>query len=181
MHQVSQGNVARLGLLFERHHARLFNFCLRLTGSPQTSEDLVQEVFYRILKYRHTYRPQSDFLVWTYQMARNAAADHYRKHQRLVTGGDEAAAETAAGEPLALGELESAEALDLLGRALERLPLAQRELLVLARFRHLDYQQIAELLDTTVGAVKVRVHRAVKQLRDVYRQLATGPATEVTS
>lgn len=171
MNQVKSGAVDRLGVLFERHQRRLYNFCLRLTGDRQLAEDLVQEVFTRILKYRHTYREDSDFLVWTYQMARNACADHFRKRGRMSEVDEEPREETAAVEPRPLDELESAEAVDLLRQALDALPLEKRELLVLSRFQNLKYEQIAELLGITVGAVKVRVHRAVKQLRDIYLNL----------
>lgn len=61
MAQVRDGRVEMLAILFERHHVRLFNFFLRLTASRSASEDLVQEVFLRMLKYRHTYRGDSKF------------------------------------------------------------------------------------------------------------------------
>ncbi len=181
MNQVKDGAVEQLGILFERHHPRLFNFCLRLTGDRQVSEDLVQEVFYRILKYRHTFRADSDFPVWTYQMARNACADHFHQQGKVATD-DAEPAEPVDQEPLPLEEIESAEALELLGEALRALPLDKREVLVLSRFRDLKYEQIAELLGCTVGAVKVRVHRALRQLRDVYLRLAAEAAapSEVT-
>ncbi len=133
----------------------------------------MQEVFTRILKYRHTYRPDSDFLVWTYQMARNAAADYCRKRGRRAEVDEEPRAdEVTSAAPRPLDELESAEAVGLLHQALGKLPLDKRELLVMSRFQNLKYEQIAEILGCTVGAVKVRVHRAVNQLRDVYLSLA---------
>lgn len=170
MNQVKEGAVDRLGELFERHHRRLYNFCLRLVGKREAAEDLVQEVFTRVLKYRHTYRRDSDFVVWTYQMARNACADYYKKRGRLT--GDDPSEDAVCPAPLPLAEVESAESLHLLREALARLPVDKREVLILSRFQSLKYEQIAELLDTTVGAVKVRVHRAVRQLRDVYLRLA---------
>ena len=172
MNQVKRGDVGQLGLLFERHQRRLYNFCLRLTGDRQLAEDLVQEVFTRILKYRHTYRDDSDFLVWTYQMTRNACSDHFRKRGRMNEVDEEPREEAATVIPRPLEGLESAEAVDLLRKALDKLPLDKRELLVMSRFQNLKYDQIAELLGCTVGAVKVRVHRAVKQLRDIYLQMA---------
>ena len=172
MNQVRDGQLARLGLLFERHHRRLYNFCLRLTGERQVAEDLTQEVFTRILKYRHTYRPDSDFLVWTYQMARNAAADYFRKRTRRAEVDEEPCHDVASELPRPLEELESAQAVGLLHQALEKLPLEKRELLVMSRFQNLRHEQIAQILDCTVGAVKVRIHRAVKELRDIYLKVA---------
>ena len=61
MSQVRSGVGEMLGVLFERYHVPLFNFYLKLTGDRPVSEDLVQEVFFRILKYRHSYRPDTPF------------------------------------------------------------------------------------------------------------------------
>ena len=78
MGRVRDGEVALLGELFERHHQRLFHFFLRLARSRQAAEDLVQEVFVRMLKYRHTFRSESEFVPWMFTLARNAATDLYR-------------------------------------------------------------------------------------------------------
>src|ERR1051326_3831130 len=69
MSQVRSGVGEMLGVLFERYHVPLFNFYLKLTGDRPVSEDLVQEVFFRILKYRHSYRADTAFRAWMYQIA----------------------------------------------------------------------------------------------------------------
>ncbi|HXV74054.1 MAG TPA: sigma-70 family RNA polymerase sigma factor, partial [Sphingomonadales bacterium] len=79
MLQVRNGAGEKLGELFDRYQTPLFNFYTRLTANRAVSEDLVQEVFLRILKYRHTYTPGNSFRAWMYQIARNARADHLRK------------------------------------------------------------------------------------------------------
>ena len=79
MFQVKDGDLARLGILFERHHKILYNFFLRLTGNREASEDLLQEVFLRMLKYRNTYKGSSEFTTWMFQIARNSRADYFRK------------------------------------------------------------------------------------------------------
>jgi len=81
MENVRDGKIEQLAILFERHHVPLFNFLVRLTGSRQVSEDLVQEIFCRILKYRHSYRGTSKFTTWLFQIARNAHIDHLRKQK----------------------------------------------------------------------------------------------------
>jgi len=81
MLKVRDGDLGKLSFLFERYHRALFNFFLRSTGNRDLSEDLVQEVFLRILKYRHTFRPDSQFSAWMYHVARNAQIDHFRKHK----------------------------------------------------------------------------------------------------
>ena len=79
MISVRDGNMEKLGMLFERHHGRLFNYFLHLTGNRHLSEDLVQEVFVRLLKYRHTFRENSTFTAWMFQIARNVRIDYLRK------------------------------------------------------------------------------------------------------
>ena len=82
MAEVRDGEVEKLGVLFERHHQPLFNFFVRQTGHREFSDDLVQEVFFRMLKYRHTFQPQNQFRSWMFQVARNVHFDALRKRQR---------------------------------------------------------------------------------------------------
>ena len=164
---VREGDLVQLGVLFERHHVGLFNFFLRLTGNRQLSEDLVQEAFIRILKYRKSFRLPGEFRPWLYKLARNAVAAHFRKHGRdhLPPGEPD---EQACERPLALDQLQRAESARQLRAALMLLPYERREVLLLSRFGELRYDEIAELLGCSVGAVKLRVHRAVRQLREVF-------------
>jgi RNA polymerase sigma-70 factor (ECF subfamily) len=167
MLQVRDGEVGQLGVLFERHHGPLFGFFVRLTSNRAVSEDLVQDVFLRMLKYRHTYRGDNRFTYWMYQIARNSRADYYRKRKREVLWNDDLP-EPASDAPIAIEDLERGQEVALLRAALAELPEDRRELLVLARFQKLHYEEIAEILGCTTGAVKVRVHRAIKELREVY-------------
>ena len=81
---VRDGDLAKLGLLFERYHTALFDFLSRTTGDRAAAEDLVQDVFVRILKYRRTYRDHSCFETWMFRIARNSRADHFRKREADV-------------------------------------------------------------------------------------------------
>src|SRR5499427_3869552 len=81
MMAVKNGDVDKLGQLFDRHHRRLFDFFARMTGSRSIAEDLVQDVFFRMLKYRETFRKESHFKAWMFHIARNARFDYYKKHQ----------------------------------------------------------------------------------------------------
>lgn len=170
MEQVRQGEVSKLGSLFERHHLMLFNFFLRSCGDRAASEDLVQEVFLRILRYRHTFRGDSKFSVWMYSIARNTVADHYRKRQReqpLSEKDDE----HEHPDPLASEALAEKHEHALLHKALARLSPEKREVLVLSRFQELKYEEIAEMLDCPVGTIKARVHWALKDLREKFLEL----------
>lgn len=176
MRQVRDGDVGQLGVLFERHHGRLYNYCLRLTGDRETSRDLVQEVFFRMLKYRGTYRDDGDFLPWFYRLARNVCFDHFRGSGPEVPTEVEAL-DTPSPAPAPAEEAERRDEVRRLSRALARLPVEKRELLVMARFGSLGYREMAEVLGTTAGALRVRVHRALKELREVYLTMEREAAT----
>ena len=166
---VRSGEIRRLGDLFERYHRPLYGFFVRLTNQPSVGEDLVQIVFYRILKYRHTYRDEGKFSAWIYHLARKVAADHFRKHAATPIPTDPAdMLEQADAGAQPSEQAAAAEDVVLLRAALARLPLEHREGLVLSRLQHLEHKEIARLLDCSVGAVKVRAHRALKDLREVY-------------
>jgi len=176
MLQVRDGEVHMLGVLFDRYQAPLFNFYSKMTQDRTVSEDLVQEVFLRILRYRQTYRPGTTFRTWMYQIARNTRLDQVRKvrpESPLAT------------EPMAPARVadsaEREQETQLLQRALMQLPEDKREILVLSRFQELKYDEIARLLGCETGAVKVRVHRALRQLREVYTALENNPAPDLRS
>ncbi len=173
MIDIKEGKVEKLAILFEKHHVALYNFFLRLTGNRNVSEDLAQEVFFRILKYRHTYQGQSRFTVWMYQIGRNTHIDHLRKQKETVPLDDQF--EEAASEDLTPSEaVERRQDIALLRRALAMLPLKKREILVLSRFQNLKYTEIAELLGCHTGTVKAHIHRATKELGKIYFELAGG-------
>lgn len=171
MAAIRAGDVRKLGLLFDRHHLALFRYAMRMTGNREWSEDLVQEIFCRILKYRETYREGSAFTTWMFRIAHNAFVDQTRK-KRWEVQSEEGFEEVAVTPRVGL---EGEQDLQLLRLALLKLPEPQRELLTLARFQEMPYDQIAELLGIEVATVKTRVHRAVKQLRDIYFELTRTP------
>jgi RNA polymerase sigma factor (sigma-70 family) len=176
MEQVRDGKVEKLAILFERHQTMLYNFFLRLTGNRASSEDLVQEVFIRILKYRAGYHGESRFNVWMFQIARNAHVDFLRKRKGEIALDDQFN-EAPGREPLPEESYESDQEAALVRRALDKLPVKKRELLVLFRFQDLKLREIAELLDCQVGTVKVQVHRALKDLSRIYLELQGGKAS----
>jgi RNA polymerase sigma factor (sigma-70 family) len=169
---VQQGRVSLLGVLFERHHRALFNFFVRLTGNRQTSDDLVQEVFLRILRYRVSYRPQSQFRTWMFHLARNVHIDRFKASRGEVGLADVALEPIDPGEPT-VDRLQRSSEAALLRRALLRLPADKREVLVLSRFHGLSYAEVGDVLGCEVGAVKVRVFRAMQQLRRIVSELET--------
>src|SRR5689334_2537784 len=81
---VARGDLASMSEIYERRHRALFQFFFRLTGQQSTAEDLVHDVFLRMIRYRHTYRSGDSFEAWMYRIARNTLSDQTRKHRLEV-------------------------------------------------------------------------------------------------
>lgn len=171
MDRVRDGQVRELAVLFERHHVRLFNYFLRLSNNRAAAEDMVQELFLRILKYRHTWENRARYTTWMYTVARNVHNDHLRR-RRPETSIEETPEPAVASE--AGVELEREQSALLLERALQQLPLHKREVLLLSRFQDMKYNEIAQLTGRSAEAVKLLAHRAIHDLRRIYFDLCGG-------
>jgi RNA polymerase sigma factor (sigma-70 family) len=171
MREVREGDVGKLEALFDRHYQGLFRYFLYLTGNRAASEDLAQEVFFRILKYRHTYQSDSGFRAWLYQIGRNVYADYLGKQKPEVTITEEASEIRGADTPVDR-QVQSKQEAQLLRRALASLPGEKREVLIMSRFLDLKYEEIASVLKCEVGTVKVRVYRAMRELSDRFFALS---------
>jgi RNA polymerase sigma factor (sigma-70 family) len=172
---VRDGDLDCMGELFERHHGPLFGYLSKLTGNRAAAEDIVQNVFQRMLKYRHTYRDEGSFTAWMYHLARRCASDHFRKASTGALLVDPSDLEGHADE--ARSADESASSRDdhaLLHRALGRLDRDDREVLLLSRLQELSFAEVATILECSVGAARVRAHRALRALRDHYLQMQRG-------
>jgi RNA polymerase sigma-70 factor (ECF subfamily) len=171
MLEIRHGDVSKLSILFERHHRALFNFFVRLTANRELAEDLVQDVFLRILKYRETYQAKTSFTAWMYQVARSAHIDNLRK-KKPESQWNEELPEPASAEPQADEAIRKRQEVALLGRALQSLPVEKRELLILTRFKNVKYQEMGQLLGCDANAVKLRVYRAVRSLGEAFAELS---------
>jgi RNA polymerase sigma-70 factor (ECF subfamily) len=176
MEAVRDGRIEQLAVLFERHQVMLYNFFLRLTGNRTSSEDLVQDVFTRILKYRSGYQGRDRFVVWMFQIARNAHIDHLRKRKDGFSL-DGSFAEPPSREPLPEESLEEEQEAAAMQRALGRLPWKKRQVLMLSRYEGLKLREIADLMGCEVGTIKAQVHRALKDLGRIYLELRDGRTT----
>lgn len=172
MMKVKGGDLDKLGLLFERYNRPLFSFFYRLTSENSLSEDLVQSVFERMLKYRTTYSGNGAFTTWMFSIARNAHIDHYRKNKRYneIEDFDE---ERIGEAPPEYAELdERTRRKKLLELALNKLDPEKKEVVILSRYEGLRYSEIAEIQEVSESAVKVRMFRAMKELKDIVNTLS---------
>ena len=171
MRQVREGDVGKLEVLFDRHYTGIQRYFQYLSANRSLSEDLAQEVFFRILKYRHTYQPAGNFRAWLYKVARNVYADHLGKQKPEVALPDEAREIRGAAMP-ADREFQKKQEAMLLRRALAAMPGDKREVLIMSRFLDLKYEEIATVLECEAGTVKQRVYRAMRELSDRFFALS---------
>jgi RNA polymerase sigma-70 factor (ECF subfamily) len=164
MKMVQAGDTSQLALLFEQYHLPLFRYLLQMTRNRELSEDLVQEVFMRVLKYARTYNPAMSFQPWLYGVARNVYLD--ARHKRRPEVSTVELDEMRSHDPVPEEVFSRKQDLKLLEHALQQLPEDKREVLVLSRFHNLKYEEIARVLSCEVGTVKVRAFRALKELRE---------------
>lgn len=169
MDAVKAGALEKTSELFERYHKRIYNYLARMCSDRELAEDLTQNVFLRLLRYRHTYRSDMRFQSWIYQVARNVFTDHYRAQKLRKSDVFEVEKMESIVENTEAELLEEREA--ILHKSMAMLKEEDRELLVLTKFQQMKYEEVAEVLDLSVANVKVKVHRAIQKLREVYFEL----------
>jgi RNA polymerase sigma factor (sigma-70 family) len=167
MYQVRAGQLDRLAVLYDRYQAPLFGFFRGMTQDRELSADLVQNVFYRILKYKHQFQG-GQFRTWLFHIARNVHHDQYRRKNQPIKVSIDDYKDQIRDRYETDFELNSAEDLGLLRKAIAALPEDKREILLLSKYQEKNYKEIGEILGCTEGAVKVRVFRALNDLKAMY-------------
>jgi RNA polymerase sigma-70 factor (ECF subfamily) len=165
--RVLAGDRAALGELVVRYHRPLFQYLYRLTNSQQTAEDLAQDVFVRLITYRG--RPPQRFRPWTYTVASNLARDHFRSaayRREEATSFEDGADEPSAPGGVGMDDwtLQVARCEEV-GAALQQLPPAQREAVVLRFYHDLQLEEMAEITGAPLGTVKSRLFQGLKRLK----------------
>jgi RNA polymerase sigma-70 factor (ECF subfamily) len=169
MSEVKNGDLDKMTILFDRHHRALFGFLYHMTHNRESSEDIVQTVFYRMLKYRSTFKGNGEFKAWMYYLAINVLKDTLKKNKRkLDTFGIDAVSLDFKEIVMTDEALHREQEIEILTKSMDILSSSDREILILSHFQKIKYQEIARILNTTEGAVKVRVHRAFNQLKNIY-------------
>ena len=132
---------------------------------------MCQNVFFRILKYRYLFRGEGDFKTWMFHIARNVNHDHHRKNKLGKAEPVESWENKLSDNDAYSVQLQQDEETNMLTLALDRLPFEKREIILLSKYQEKKYKEIGEILGCTEGAVKVKVFRALQDLKVVYRQL----------
>ncbi len=153
--------------IVEEHSARVYRLAYRLTGNVHDAEDLTQDVFIRVFRSLHTYRPGT-FEGWLHRITTNVFLDKMRRKQRIRFDAlsDESAARLPSRELGPEQSFADAHFDDDVQRALDSLAPDFRAAVVLCDIEGLSYEEIAATLDIKLGTVRSRIHRGRAQLRE---------------
>ncbi len=168
--RIATGDMDALRQLFERSKDGVYGISLRISGSPEEAEDIVQDVFIRIRGSIGTFRGEAKLSSWIYRVTVNMCLKRERRKrvERLVSL-DLLLGETEDLLPSSTDDapdrrFELAETGRIVREAIRRLPARQRVALVLQRYEGLSHQEIADAMKTSVSAVESLIHRAKENL-----------------
>lgn len=171
-----RGEVDAFRLLVRRHQRALYNFALRQVRTPSVAEDIVQDVFVRIVQNVETFKEESRFSTWAYTIARNLCIDHirkrvHRKHASLDAPSDvdgegaplleKIAGATPGADRTAIGKQLQTH----IRAAVEALPEDQREVFLMRQVGELPFKEIAEIVGVSENTVKSRMRYALERLQ----------------
>ncbi len=148
-----------------RHQKPLLNFFVR-SGVYTDAEDLVQQTFVRLYRYRARYSPTAKFTTFLYLMARQVRVDEIRKRIKLANLRAKLKTDAENAEP-SPADAPYTGVSDDLQAALAKLPDAHREVVVLGMLQELPYAEVAEILGVPLGTVKSRMFHALRSLRQL--------------
>ncbi|MCL6266904.1 RNA polymerase sigma factor [Flagellimonas myxillae] len=161
MQKVAEGNLDLLKVLFDRHHKYVYNYLFKMTRDAMLSEDLTQDVFYKLIRYRGSYKGGA-FVSWLFSIARNNLKTHFTRDHKFH-------------DPIEVldyrqadNEQDKQEEYSQLQNALDKLNAEDRELIILNRYQEIRYEELATIVGSTPGALKTRVSRILKKLRVIY-------------
>lgn len=161
-----------------RHHRRAFNIAFQVLQDYEDAMEVAQDAFVRIYRSVDNFRWECEFTTWLYQIVVNLARNKHRwwkRRGRQASVSLDSPVKTGDGEvPLQIADnadapdvqAAKAEFVKLLGRRMDELPDSFREILILRNVDDLSYEQIADVLDCSIGTVKSRIARARELLRE---------------
>jgi RNA polymerase sigma-70 factor, ECF subfamily len=164
MQRYQAGDASAFPGVYRAISERVYGFLVRSTGNRAIADDLMQEVFLKIHRARASYRPGSPVLPWAFAIARHAAISRARSAGRRSRREEVREDLSDAPNPEPEAGVDDAR-LDLVQAAIDELPGPQREALLLLKVSGLSLKEAAEATGASVGAIKLRAHRAYEAIR----------------
>jgi RNA polymerase sigma-70 factor (ECF subfamily) len=175
------GDINAFNSLVWRWEKSLYNFVLRYLGDREAAKDVCQKTFIRVYQKVHGLRTPQRFSTWLYQIAVNICRDEIksRRRQNLVSlenlqenrnGSKKTSVHPAAEQSQPEARVNQRDLRELLARALLQVPAEQRVVIVMKEYQGLKFNEIAEILQTSVNTVKSRMYYGLSALRKVFKQ-----------
>ena len=169
MLRYQRGDERAFDELGESYSPRVYGLLTRFLGPTESREDLVQEVFLRVIRARDDYRPEARFSTWLYRIAFNLCVnENERRRPAASLDGREGELHESREDqraPAPGAALERADLVASVRAAIAALPARQRMALVLAKYEELPYDEVGRVLGTSEKAIKSMIHRAREALR----------------
>jgi RNA polymerase sigma factor (sigma-70 family) len=170
MKHLAQGDQQAAGILYDRYHPKVFGYFVRMTRDRESSRDLTQNVFLKVIKYSHSWKEDKVFVYWLFRIARNILVDFHRAAKRFYDLDEEPEIAIRDMEQ-SIRTSEARESYELLLDAMAKLPPGYRELIEMNRFQGFSYREIAVTIDSNENAVKVKTFRAIQKLKEIYEKI----------
>jgi len=172
MSLVIKGETEKMAFLYERYKMKVYSYFFRVTcGEREMSEDLTHTVFYRAIRYCNSFTGQGSFANWLFRIAHNVAIDHNRRKKNSFNFENETDIFSVQSVISDENDADKSEQIALLSLALKKLEHEERELIVFGKIDCLKYSEIAQILGTTEGNVKIRMFRALKRLKEIFLKI----------
>jgi RNA polymerase sigma-70 factor (ECF subfamily) len=167
MARYAAGDEAAFAAVYDELAPRLFGYLVRQTRDASRAEDIVQQTFLQMHRARGTFLPGAEVLPWSFAIARRLMIDGFRRGRREVLEDGEPRDDRPAPDAAADDLVQAQEVATRIRRELGKLPETQRVAFELVKQEGLSLAEAAQVLGTTVSAVKLRAHRAYEALREV--------------
>ena len=156
--QLQEGSLNALGELYDRHQLLVYRTALAITGDPEAAGDLLQDVFLRVHRFADRIDPERPLEPWLYRTTMNLTYTWVKRYNRLIRPLEDIAHWFTAGKKQSPPDLtEKEEEYEDIRRAISRLDLSHRIVVVLYYINDLSIQEISEIIDIPVGTVKSRL------------------------
>lgn len=176
MLRVKNGDDGAFSQLIKRYYNKILNYVYKYTNNRESSEDLTQEIFMRVYKSANNYEPEAKFSTWLYKIATNLCLTEVTSKSRKKSASLDEIQEN-------IGSLEDIKSIDqldvryrveiksIIHNTMEELSDNEKSALILCKYEQLSYDEVAEMLDCTIGAVKTYVYRGRMKLIDKLKPL----------
>lgn len=168
--RAQEGDPEAFAALFSAHKARVYSICLRMTNNTAQAEDLTQDAFLQVFRKLSTFRGNSALSTWLYRIAVNTVLMHFRKKALRQISLDEPSNQDAKQVRREYGSQDGRLSASVdritLTRAIKDLPAGYKQIFLMHEIEGYEHQEIAKLLDCSVGNSKSQLHKAKLRIRE---------------